>query len=48
MKLQEEALGCGENYQRAIEIEKELNEISSEKSDAEEAWILLAEKINPS
>jgi len=48
VKLQEEALKCGENYKRAIEIEKELNEIATEKSEAEEAWILLAEKINPS
>jgi len=48
VKLQVEVLTCGDDYKRAIEIEKELSEISSEKSDAEEAWILLAEKINPS
>jgi ATP-binding cassette subfamily F protein uup len=48
VKLQEAALRCGENYQRAIEIEKELSEIAAEKSEAEEAWILLAERINPS
>jgi ATP-binding cassette subfamily F protein uup len=48
VKLQEEALKCGEDYKRAIEIEKELSEIAAEKSEAEEAWILLAEKINPS
>jgi hypothetical protein len=41
-------LKCGEDYKRAIEIEKELSEIAAEKSEAEEAWILLAEKINPS
>jgi ATP-binding cassette subfamily F protein uup len=48
VKLQAEALTCGDDYKRAIEIEKELGEISLEKSDAEEAWILLAERINPS
>ena len=48
MNLQAEALTCGDDYKRAIEIEKELGEISLEKSEAEEAWILLAERINPS
>jgi ATP-binding cassette subfamily F protein uup len=48
VKLQTEALTCGDDYKRAIEIEKELGEISLEKSEAEEAWILLAERINPS
>jgi ATP-binding cassette subfamily F protein uup len=48
VKLQAEALTCGDDYKRAIEIEKELGEISLEKAEAEEAWILLAERINPS
>jgi ATP-binding cassette subfamily F protein uup len=48
VKLQAEALTCGDDYKRAIEIEKELSEIATEKSEAEEAWILLAERINPS